>query len=96
MAEGVGDGDGLGWVPALLGWVCVVVKMERSVGRCVSEKQPPCDSAESFSRAEERGGVSQVANLFTLNGILLVSEGERCVRCTQDLCHVMQRCVGPL
>ncbi len=63
MAEGVGHEDGLGRAPSLFdGRVCVAVQMERSVGRCVSEEQPPGDLAESFGRAEEGVGVGQVGS----------------------------------
>ena len=75
MAKGVGDVLGFDRVPAAVDRV--VVTMDGSIRRSVGSLKALGNAAQGFDRTEEGIRVGAVADLFTVDSILLVSEGQR-------------------
>ena len=68
--------------------------VKRSVGRGAPGEEASDDAPECLGRAEERIVGAEVADLFTLDSILLVSERKYPMSDEGYVVRVMQRCLG--
>lgn len=76
VAEAGGDLLRSDRVPAVVAWMVVVVKEDRSIGVGSPLLQAQGEATEGLCGAEEGVGVGTVAHLFTANSILLVREAQ--------------------